>query len=98
VSVHFTRADGSKVDESIKAGEMKLIPLGVEKVKAQIIPAKQFDIGAGKGKELEAILEGGTVGVIIDGRGRPLLLPTDKNERIRKLNEWNQALNIYPAK
>jgi uncharacterized protein (TIGR01319 family) len=98
VTVRFTRADGTKVDESIKVGEMKLIPLGVEKVKAQVNPAKQFDVGAGKGKETEVTLEGGTVGVIIDGRGRTLLLPADKKERIRKLNEWNQALDIYPAK
>ncbi|MBI4726601.1 glutamate mutase L [candidate division TA06 bacterium] len=98
VTVRFTRADGSKVEESVKVGEMKLIPLGAEKIKAQIILAKHFDLGAGKGKELEATLEGGTVGVIIDGRGRILVLPADKKERIRKLNEWNQALNIYPTK
>jgi hypothetical protein len=63
-----------------------------------ITPARGFDVGAGKGKELEATLEGGTVGVIIDGRGRPLQLPADKKERVRKLSEWNKALNIYPTK
>jgi hypothetical protein len=96
VTVKFTRADGSKVDESIKVGEMKLIPLGAEKVQAQIIPTKNFDTGAGKGKELDTTLEGGTVGVIIDGRGRPLLLPEDKKLRVKKLVEWNQVLTIYP--
>lgn len=98
VTVRFTRADGSAVEESVRAGEMKLIPLGDEKVKATIAPARGFDAGAGRGKEFEATLEGGTVGVIIDGRGRPLPLPAETKERVRKLAEWNQALNIYPAK
>ncbi|MDI6739290.1 MAG: glutamate mutase L [Candidatus Edwardsbacteria bacterium] len=98
VTVTFTKADGRTVEESIKTGDMKLIPLGDEKVRATIVPARGFDAGAGKGKELEAALEGGTVGVIIDGRGRPLALPSETKERVKKLTEWNWALDIYPAK
>ncbi len=94
----FTRADGTAVDESVKVGEMKLIPLGPEKVQATVVPAKGFDAGAGKGKELQAALTGGTVGVILDGRGRPLQLPAETKERVKKLAEWNAALNIYPTK
>jgi uncharacterized protein (TIGR01319 family) len=98
VTVRFARADGTKVEESVRVGEMKLVPLGEDKVKATIFPAKGFDAGAGRGKEIEATLEGGTVGIILDGRGRPLTLPEDKKERVRKLAEWNKALNIYPTK
>jgi hypothetical protein len=98
VTVKFARADGSAVEEKVAAGDMKLIPLGDEKVTATIVPSRGFDIGAGKGKELEVTLEGGTVGVIIDGRGRPLQLPAEAKERVKKLTEWNLALNIYPAK
>jgi hypothetical protein len=36
------------------------------------------------------------VGIIIDARGRPLELPTDRSERVRKLTEWNDALGVYP--
>jgi len=95
VTVKYTKEDGTTVEESIKVGQMKLIPLA-EKLKAVVVPAKGFDIGAGKGKEMEVALEGGTVGLIIDGRGRPLVIPEDKKERIRKLTEWNQALSVYP--
>lgn len=98
VTVSFKRADGTAVTEAVKAGEMKLIPLGDEKVTATIAPARGFDAGAGKGKEFQTTLEGGTVGVIVDGRGRPLQLPPESKDRVRKLAEWNQALNIYPAK
>jgi uncharacterized protein (TIGR01319 family) len=95
LTVRFAKADGTKVEENIKAGEMKHLALE-ENVKAMVVPAKGFDIGAGKGKEMEVALEGGTVGLIIDGRGRPLIIPEDKKERIRKLSEWNQALGVYP--
>ena len=82
----------------VKYGEMKLIPLGLgETVEAEIIPAKGFDVGAGKGKPVTTKLEGGVVGVIIDGRGRPLTLPEDHGKRIAKLKEWFTELEVYPS-
>ncbi|HVP56979.1 MAG TPA: glutamate mutase L, partial [bacterium] len=89
---------GGKVEErSLKFGEMALVPLAVDqKAKANIRPARGFDVGAGKGKELDAELTGGVAGVIIDARGRPLNLPEIKEERVRKVNEWNEALGAYP--
>ncbi len=82
----------------VKYGEMKLIPLGLgETVEAEIIPAKGFDVGAGKGKPVTTKLEGGVVGIIIDGRGRPLTLPEDHGKRIAKLKEWFTELEVYPS-
>ena len=82
----------------VEYGEMKLIPLGLgETVEAEIIPAKGFDVGAGKGKAVTTKLEGGVVGVIIDGRGRPLTLPEDHGKRIAKLKEWFTELEVYPS-
>ena len=82
----------------VKYEEMKLIPLGLgETVEAEIIPAKGFDVGAGKGKPVTTKLEGGVVGVIIDGRGRPLTLPEDHGKRIAKLKEWFTELDVYPS-
>jgi len=85
-------------EKEVRFGEMALIPLGVgEKEKALIEPARGFDVGEGKGKKLEAEVEGGVVGVIIDGRGRPLSLPGAPEKRTENLNEWNRALGIYPV-
>ena len=43
-------------------------------------------------------LRGGVVGVILDCRGRqPFALPQDRTQRITKLGEWNEALDIYPV-
>ncbi len=85
---------------SVKYGDISLIEMPVgEKVNARIIPAKNLDIGAGKGKEMETQIEGGVVGVILDGRGRrPFNLPEDNAKRVEKLKQWMNALNVYPEK
>lgn len=81
----------------VNSGDMKLIPLDEgEKPRAVIKPSKYFDIGEGRGREVEATLRGGVVGIIIDCRGRPLVLPTNDAERFERLNRWNKALSIYP--
>ena len=87
---------GSEVIK-INAGDMVLVPLADgEKVAAVIKPSKYFDMGEGKGKEVEASITGGVVGVIVDCRGRPLELPEDEEKRRENLNRWNKALSIYP--
>lgn len=81
----------------VNSGDMKLIPLDEgEKPRAVIKPSKYFEIGEGRGREVEATLRGGVVGIIIDCRGRPLVLPTNDAERFERLNRWNKALSIYP--
>lgn len=85
------------ITKEVNYGDMVLIPLGVgEKKEVTITPAKSFNVGAGKGKQLNTIVEGGTVGIVIDARGRPLELPKDDKKRIEFLKKWNTALGIYP--
>ena len=95
--IKITRPSGEVLEGAVNAGQMALLPLPVlEKAKAVIEPSRNFDLGAGKGKVLETEVEGGGVGVVLDGRGRPLVLPEDRAKRVQKLQEWNKALNIYP--
>ena len=84
----------------LQPGEMKLIPLGVgESAEAVILPIKGLDVGAGPGEEWEGSLEGGIVGVILDGRGRrPFNLPEDHSVRVNKLQIWSQTLDTYPER
>jgi len=85
---------------TVNFGDIQLIEMGVGvKENVTIIPAKGLDMGAGKGKEIQAEIEGGVVGVIIDARGRrPFILPEDMKTRVEKLTKWNKALNVYPEK
>jgi hypothetical protein len=98
--VKLTMPDGTTKTESINSGVMKLVALGAgEKVNAEIVPAKGLDVGEGPGRTWTGILEGGVVGLVLDGRGRrPFNLPEDDVKRVEKLQEWSAALNTYPER
>jgi uncharacterized protein (TIGR01319 family) len=100
VKVKLEREKGGSEEVSVGFGHMKVLLLGVgESGRVVINPSKGFDVGAGHGKTFETKVEGGVVGLIIDCRGRrPFLLPLSAEERVRKLNEWNKALNVYPER
>jgi uncharacterized protein (TIGR01319 family) len=88
----------SRISKEVLFGEMTIIPLGVdEKARVAIEPAKGFDVGEGKGKRVEREVEGGVAGIILDGRGRPLLLPEEQSKRIQLLNKWIEILDIFPS-
>ena len=87
---------GSHTSGTLNFGDLIHIPLeGNAKFKAA--PAKGFDMGAGRGKPIEAKIEGGMVGVVLDGRGRPMELPKDKNKRRKMLLQWNKVMDLYPS-
>jgi hypothetical protein len=84
--------------------EMKKFDLGVQenglpmKARATLEPERGFDVGAGKGNKVVRELDGGVVGIILDGRGRPFDLSTlTEDERVSYLKQWMAELNIYPA-
>jgi uncharacterized protein (TIGR01319 family) len=99
-SVQMEMSDGRTREARIEYGRMEVLPIGVgEKVKTVIRPSKGIDVGAGPGKVVECQIEGGVVGIILDGRGRqPFSLPANDSERVRKLQEWAMAMSAYPDK
>ncbi|MCK4403790.1 MAG: glutamate mutase L [candidate division Zixibacteria bacterium] len=99
----FIMPDGKNEEGSVKYGEMRRIPLGLDEktgipltCKAELEPHRGFDVGGGKGDKVETTIHGGVNGIIIDCRGRPLRLHTDHKLRVQKLKEWMIALDIYP--
>jgi hypothetical protein len=56
-----------------------------------------MDVGAGPGRPFNGRVRGGVVGLVMDGRGRPLVLPEDEAVRKRKIVEWNKAMDLYPS-
>src|SRR5881296_2156256 len=78
-------------------GEVRLFPLAVgEAATVAMTPVRSVDLGAGKGVPIERRARGGVVGVMLDGRGRPLQLSTQPEERVRALKYWHAALKLYP--
>jgi len=93
----FELPNGDVLQESIRFGEILRVPLSEgEKAKALLVPRGEFDIGIGVGKRREVDVYGGIVGIIIDGRGRPLILPEDNKKRRKLLLKWFNALDLYP--
>ncbi|CUU34156.1 MAG: glutamate mutase L [Armatimonadetes bacterium] len=81
--------------ETFRYGEIRVLPMGVgETMRVMLKPARGFDVGAGKGRAMEAVVEGGVVGLIVDTRGRPLQLPQNDAERRAKLIEWLRAFGL----
>ena len=86
------------VQGTLKFGELRLYPLAAgEEAAVSITPARAVDVGAGRGVPVERRARGGVVGLVLDGRGRPLQLPPKESERVRALKEWHRALDLYPS-
>ena len=88
---------GEAIDEAgeITVGEIKCLPLADgQTAQAAIEPARGFDAGAGPGKPVEREIRGGTVGLILDGRGRPLELPEDQAACRQAVIDWSEALGL----
>jgi hypothetical protein len=88
--------DGTVREEEFGFGEIAKIPLGVdEEAHAEIHPKRGMDMGMGPGKTVDTTVHGGTVGLVVDTRGRPLMLSEDALQRRVKLLGWFEALSMY---
>ncbi len=96
LTLELTLPDGNAIKHELKTGELIKIDAPYEPMKAILIPSRNMDIGAGKGEIINTKIYGGQVGILLDGRGRPLELPETDNERIAKLQEWSKVVNEYP--
>jgi len=81
-----------RAEETLRAGELRRLPLPEgESVRAVLAPARGFDVGAGRGERRELALRGGAIGLVFDGRGRPLVAPDAAS-----LERWARELDAYP--
>jgi uncharacterized protein (TIGR01319 family) len=93
----ITFPDGSVVKDQLKMGELRLFPLGLnQKAKLTMQPAKTVNLGQGAGVPVSRDVQGGVVGLLLDGRGRPLQLPVDGPARVAALTKWFNAVELYP--
>lgn len=88
--VTVTYGDKRTLDVEIAYGTLEVIPLPLgEEASLEVRPLRGFDVGAGPGKKRRIKrFVGGMMGLIIDARGRPLVLPTSPEERRAKLRQW----------
>ncbi len=95
--IETTWPDGKITKEQLKFGELKLFPLEAEqKATIKVQPAKGVNMGAGAGLAVTKEVHGGVVGLLLDGRGRPLKLPAEQQARVASLTKWFDAVGLYP--
>jgi hypothetical protein len=89
--------DGKKESGTLKYGEMKLFEnLNVgETAIVEANPTRHFDVGEEPGKPSRRRMRGGVVGLVLDGRGRPIALNPDDAERRKQLMTWGEVMNSY---
>ncbi|MBK6912004.1 MAG: glutamate mutase L [bacterium] len=98
VTITGTSKSGQAFNQSVPFGELLLFPLAPgDEIKATIKPEKGFDVGAGSGKEIQATLHGGVVGLLIDTRGRPLDLSPQTENRVAKIQKWTKIQDFILA-
>ncbi len=85
-------------DESVRAGSIRMIPLGVDQADVIVKPHRRLDLGRGGGRAVNLRAPGGMLGLICDARGRPLAMPRTRDERARLYAQWMaQALGQEDA-
>jgi uncharacterized protein (TIGR01319 family) len=96
LTAEFSMTDGNKIRHELKKDELYRIEAPYEPIQAKLTPDKKMDIGAGKGEPIETTVYGGVVGLILDGRDRPIAIPIESDDRLSALKAWSDAINEYP--
>ena len=85
-----------KKEGVLRVGDMHLFPLGDdEEARISLSPLRDWDLGNGPGQEVISTVCGGVVGVVIDGRGRPIQIAEDRDERLAQITAWQKTLKLY---
>jgi uncharacterized protein (TIGR01319 family) len=86
-----------KQSGTLHIGDLLRFPLEADQeAHLTMQPERGFDAGAGQGQELSTAVKGGTVGLILDGRGRPIIFAEDPSKRVSQIGKWSDILDLYP--
>jgi hypothetical protein len=86
----MTYESGHEASLEVKKGALEVVPLPVgQTARLQLQPLHRFDVGMGAlGRGGSLRVSGGALGLIIDARGRPLVMPEDFNRRNELYRKW----------
>ena len=89
----LTYENGAEARVDLKYGSLELLPLSNgEAGKLTVQCLRGADVGFGPGRGGTISVTGGALGVVFDGRGRPLNLPADAVRRRELIKKWNWTL------
>ncbi len=81
--------DGATYTVTVEGGRLyrEYLEPGL-RLELELRPARKVDVGLGPGQPVRIQVPGGTVGLVIDARGRPLPWPDSLAEQRRQVQEW----------
>lgn len=81
--------DGGFYDVSVEAGDIyrEYLPANAT-FELELAPARGIDVGLGPGKRVRVTVSGGSAGLFIDARGRPLPQQEELVDQRRQVQEW----------
>lgn len=88
--VQIQPAGSGAMNVEVAHGSLEVVPLASgQKATLEVRAAPGVDLGAAGHRGLfKADVEGGAVGLVIDARGRPVVLPSDPEKRRDKNQKW----------
>ncbi|MBM3292481.1 methylaspartate mutase, partial [Candidatus Bathyarchaeota archaeon] len=96
MNVEIEMPDGSTIDKNIKFGDIECVPLPTgSEANITVTPKKGFLISDKAELVYTNKIMGGEVGIILDGRGRPLQIPSEDKKRRDTLFKWYNTLGVY---
>ena len=98
LKIKITLPNGDTLSRTLIYGELLMHPMAYgETATGELTPLNGLDLGKGKNTPVKVQLHGGVVGLVFDARGRrPFVLESEGEQRIKDLNNWYDAMNIYP--
>jgi hypothetical protein len=89
VRARLTYDNGTETLADVKFGNLEVLPLPAgQSAKLSLQPQRGANVGFGPGRGGTVPVSGGTMGVVVDGRGRPLILPEDDGRRQELIKKW----------
>ncbi len=95
LNVRLVQENGGETRKEIKQGDLEVLSLAPGKTGRLFLePLHQADIGLGAGRTQGDgfAISGTTIGVVLDGRGRPIHLPADPTRRCELIQRWAKIL------
>lgn len=87
--VRLQPADSGPINLEVQHGSLELVPIVLgQKARLDIRLAGGASLPNAKGGTFQAQVEGGTLGLILDARGRPIVLPSEAEKRRTKIQQW----------
>ena len=83
----------------VRSGQLQVVPLARgQQAELTIEPGDGVTLGTGRrSPRIQALATGGAVGLILDGRGIPIVLPKRGDDRRAVIASWRDALTREPA-